>query len=279
VLLNSTQSFQALLDLNRLAIDFLTKDFPKSQQPAVSLSAADLEKFVGYYAPRAPRSQLFAFIDDFTGGLRIRVINGQLTRSSLFGKPEILIPIGKNFFRGEKDPEATAVFATDSAGQMVFSSQETEGFSYGERTSIAWAYARLALFVLSIVLMATSLLFAAVWILRKLFGGMKDAKHLAVRAVPLLATLSFCGLIFCFTRLALAGADTGKLTVWTAGVFAFSLLFPLLSLYGFLLAVRVAKNEINNGTRVHSLLVALACCVVTVFIASWHVVGLRLWAP
>src|SRR5271170_4827412 len=140
VLLNSTQSFQALLDLNRLAIDFLSKDFPKSQQPAVPMSAADLEKFAGYYASRAPRSQLFAFMDGLTGGLRIRVINGQLTRSGLFGKPEVLIPVGKNFFRDEKDPEATAVFVTDSAGQMVFSSQETEGFSYRERTSIAWTY-------------------------------------------------------------------------------------------------------------------------------------------
>ncbi|HKN75584.1 MAG TPA: serine hydrolase domain-containing protein [Candidatus Acidoferrum sp.] len=277
VLLNSTQSFQALLDLNRLAIDFLSKDFPKSQQPAVSVSAADLEKFADYYAPSAPRSQLFAFMDGLTGGLRIRVINGQLTNSSLFGKPKALIPVGKNFFRGEKDPEATAVFATDSAGQMVFSSQETEGFSYGERTSIAWTYARLALFVLSIVLMATSLLFAIVWILRKVFGGMKGVQHFAVRAVPLLATLSFCGLVFCFTKL--GGADTGRFTHWTAGIFAFSLLFPLLSLYGLFLAVRVPKAEIHNCTRVHSLLVALACCVVTVFIASWHVIGLRLWAP
>jgi hypothetical protein len=100
---------------------------------------------------------------------------------------------------------------------------------------------------------------------------------LAVRAVPLLATLSFCGLFFCFTKL--GGADTGKFTVWTAGIFAFSLLFPLLSLYGLFLAVRVPKAEIHNGTRVHSLLVALACCVVTVFVASWHFIGLRLWAP
>src|SRR5271157_5016653 len=196
VLLNSTQSFQALLDLNELAINFLSKDFPKSQQPAVPMAAADLEKFAGYYAPRAPRSQLFAFMDDFTGGLRVRVISGQLTRSSLFGKPKVLIPVGKNFFRDEKDPEATAVFATDSAGQRVFSSQETEGFSYGERTSIVWTYARLAVFLLCIVLMATSLLFAIVWILRKVFGGMKDVRHLAVRAVPFLATLSFCALVF-----------------------------------------------------------------------------------
>jgi hypothetical protein len=127
------------------------------------------------------------------------------------------------------------------------------------------------------MLMVTSVLFAMVWILRKLFGGMKDVKHLAVRAVPLLATLSFVALVFCFTKL--GGADTGKLTVWTASIFVLGILFPLLSLYGLLLAVRVPKAEIHNGARVHSLLVALACCIVAIFIASWHLIGLRLWAP
>jgi CubicO group peptidase (beta-lactamase class C family) len=277
VLLNSTQSFQALLDLNKLAIDFLSKDFPKTQQPAVSVPAADLEKFAGYYAPRAPRSQLLAFIGDLSGGVRIRVLHEQLTHSSLFGKPEPLLCVGKSLFRDEKEPEATSVFLTDSAGHMVLSSQGMEGFSYGERTTIAWTYARIVLLVLCVVLMATSLLFAIVWILRKLFGGMKDVEHLAVRAIPLLATLSLVALVFCFTKL--GGADTGKFTVWTAGIFALSILFPLLSLYGLLLSVRVPKSEIHGGTRVHSLLVALACCVVAIFIASWHIVGLRLWAP
>jgi hypothetical protein len=128
-----------------------------------------------------------------------------------------------------------------------------------------------------LVLMASSVLFALVWILRKVFGAMKDVQHLAVRTVPLLATLFFAALVFCFTKL--GGADTGKLTVWTVGIFLFSLLFPLLSLYGLLLAVRVPRNEIHSGARVHSLLVAVACSVVAIFIASWHIIGLRLWAP
>ncbi len=277
VLLNSTQSYQSILDLNALAIDFLSKDFPKPQQPAVSMSAADLEKFAGYYAPRAPRSEFLSFTEDLTGGLRIRVINGQLTRSSLFGKPEPLIPVGKNFFREEKEPEATSVFVADSAGNMALSGQGLEGFSYGERTTIAWTYARIALLVLCVALMATSLLFAIIWILRKVFGGMKDVKHLAVRAVPLLATVAFCGLVFCFTKL--GGADTGKFTLWTGGIFILSILFPLLSLYALFLAVRVPKSEIHNATRLHSLFVALACCVLTFFVASWHLVGLRLWTP
>jgi CubicO group peptidase (beta-lactamase class C family) len=277
VLLNSTQSFQALVDLNRLAIDFLSKDFPKSQQAAVSIPPGDLEKFAGYYAPLAPRSQLLSFVEDLSGGVRIRLSNGQLTRSRLFGKSEPLIPVGKNFFRGEKEPEATSIFVMNNARNMVLSSQGIDGFSFGERTSIAWTYARIALLALCVVLMATSLLFAVVWILRKLLGGMKDVKHLAVRAIPLLATLSFAALVFCFTKL--VGADTGKLTVWTVGIFALSILFSLLSLYGLLLVARVPKSEIHKGTRIHSLLVALACCVLTAFIASWHLIGLRLWAP
>jgi CubicO group peptidase (beta-lactamase class C family) len=277
VLVNSTHSYQAILDLNRLAIDFLSKDFPKPQQPALSVHASGLEKFAGFYAPRAPRNQILSFLEDLTGGLRIRVINGQLTRSGLFGKPQIMIPVGKNLFRGEKEPEATSIFVTDDAGQMVLSSQGLEGFSYGARSNIVGTYARICLLVLCVVIMATSLLFALVWILRKAFGGMKDVQHLAVRAVPLLATLCFAAMVFCFTKL--GGADTGKLTVWTAGVFAFGVLFPLLSLYSLFLAARVPKDEIHSGTRIHSLLVALACCVVTLFVASWHLIGLRLWAP
>ena len=279
VLLNSTTSYQALLDLNALAIDFLSKDFVKPQQPAVPMSAADLEKFVGYYAPLAPRSQLLSFMDGLAGGARIRVINGRLTRSDLFGKPEVLIPVGKNFFREEKEPEATSIFITRDVTGMAFSGQGIDGFSYGERRSIVWPFARITVLILCVALMATSILFAIVWILRKLFGGMKDVQHLAVRAVPLLATLSFVGLVFCFLRLGFAGAETGKFTVWTAGIFLLTVLFPLLSLYGLFLAVRVPKAEIHKGTRIHSLLVALACCVVTAFIASWHLIGVRFWAP
>jgi CubicO group peptidase (beta-lactamase class C family) len=276
VLLNSTTSYQALLDLNALAIDFLSKDFAKTQQPAVSVSAADLEQFAGYYAARAPRSQLFAFMDDLTGGMRIRIVNGKLTHSTLFGKPEVMVPVGKNFFRAQKDPEATSIFVADSAGRMVLSSPSIEGFSYGERTSITWTYARLALLILCVALMATSVLFALVWVSRKLFGGMKDVQHLGVRAIPLLAALSFFALAFCFTKLSW---DTGKFTLWNAGFFVLSLLFPLLSIVGLLLAARVPKNEINGAARIHSLLVALACCVVAAFVASWHFIGLRIWTP
>jgi len=279
VLVNSTspRAPQAIVSLNALAIDFLSKDFPKLQQPVISVGASELEKFEGFYAPRAPRSQMLSFLEEITGGLRIRLMNGQLTRSGLFGKPEPMLPVGRNLFRGEKEPEATTIFVTDTSGEMAVSSQGMEGFSYGVRSSLVWPYVRICLLVLCAVLMATSLLFAVVWILRKVFGGMKDVRHMGVRAVPFIATLCLIAFAFCFTKLGLA--DSGKLTIWTFGLFFFSVLFPLISVWGLFLAVRVPKNEIHAGTRIHSLLVSVACCVLTLFIASWHLIGLRLWVP
>lgn len=275
VLLNSTQSYKALLDLNALAIDFLSKGFPKPQQPAVSALPGDLKRAAGFYTSLAPRSQLFSFMDDFSG-VRVRFSGGQLTRSNLFGKPEALVPLGKNLFRGEKEPEATTVFIPLDGGRMALSGEGVDGFSYGERTSILWTWGRIALLAVCALLMATSVLFAIVWVPWRLFGGMKDAQHLSVRAFPLFATLCFAGFVFCFTRL--GGADTGRLTLWTGGFCILSILFGLLSLLGLFFAAIVPKAEIHRGVRIHSLLVALSCCIVAAYLFSWHLIGVRLWA-
>ena len=274
VLLNSTQSEEALRDLNTLSIDFLSKGSPKPQQATVSVASAELKKLAGFYVSRAPRLQLFSLLDDFSG-VRIRLVNGQLVRSSLFGAPETLVPLGKNLFRGEREPEATTVFVPLAGGKMALSNA-AEGFSYGERTSILWTWARIALLILCVVLMLSSLPFAVVWILRKLFRAMKDVRHLSVRVMPLLATLCFLGLCFCVAKL--PGINAGEFSVWSAGIFLLSLLFPLLAIYGLWLALRVPKTEIRSGVRIHSLLVSLASCIVAGFLLHWHLIGLRLWA-
>jgi CubicO group peptidase (beta-lactamase class C family) len=275
VLLNSTVSGQALEDLNHLAIDFLAKDFPKPQQPVIPLTTGELSNFTGYYAPRAPRSQLLAFTEELTGGTWIRAADGKLMRSGLFGKGDPLLPVGKNLFRAEKEPEATTVFFPDESGRMIYVRTGMDGEPYGERTSALWVYARLALLVGCVILVCSALLFALVWILLLLFGKMKEVKHLRVRVVPVLAILCLLAAVFSFGK---AVEDVGVLNFWSAVVFLATLLFELLSLVGLFFAVRVPKTEIHNGVRIHSLLVSLACCIVTIFFSAWHLIGLRLWA-
>src|SRR6266849_2021067 len=277
ILLNSDNSQQALETLNHLAIDFLSKDFSKPQQPVTALPAKSLKMFRGYYAPRAPRSQLFAFVDDLTGGTRIRVINGKLTRSGLFGQPETILYVGKTLFRGEKEPEGTTVFFATARGDMAVAGSGLDGIGYSERSSLAFPFMRISLLALCLFFMLSSLPYALVWLFLKLVGFMKDVRHLLVRVVPLVATLALLIVPLCFMRL--SGAQFGSFNLWTAGVFLGTFFFPILSVIGFVLVLCVPKEEIHRGVRIYSLLVSSACCVIAGFLWSWHLLALRLWAP
>jgi CubicO group peptidase (beta-lactamase class C family) len=277
ILLNSDNSQQALESLNRLAIDFLSKDFLKPQQPVIALPAKSLKMFTGYYAPRAPRSQLFAFIDDLKGGTRFRVINGKLAHSRLFGQPEPLLYVGKNLFRGEKEPEGTTVFFVTPSGNWAVVGNGLDGIPYSERSSLALLFLRIALLSLCLFLMLTSLPYALVWLFLKLIGLMKDVRHLSVRVVPLLATLALLIVPPCAMKL--DGTHIGTLNLWTAGIFLGTFFFPLLSILGLILVLRVPEDEIHRAVRIHSLLVSSACCVLTGFLWSWHLLAVRLWAP
>ena len=280
VLLNSTVSGKALGDINHLAIEFLSKDFPKPQQPVIPLTASDLKKFAGYYAPRAPTNQLLAFLEELTGGTWIRVAEGKLQRLGLFGNSkELLLPVGANLFRGEEEPEATAVFFPDTNGRMIYVRSGADGEPYGEKLFPIWLFTRLLLLAASAVVMATALPYALVWGLLLLLGRFverfKHIKHLRVRVAPLCAVLGLLAVVFAFTK---AMNDPGVFNVWSFLVFLGTIAFALLSFVGLALAVSVPKAEIHKGVRIHSLLVSMACCIVTLFLFAWHLIGLRLWA-
>jgi CubicO group peptidase (beta-lactamase class C family) len=277
VLLNSTNSGRALHDLNLLAIDFLSRDFPKPQQAVIHPPPSELQGLAGFYSSRAPRSQMFAFLDGLAGGTRIRVINGKLTRSGLFSQPKPLLCVGKNVFRGEKEPEGTMIFFTNESGDMAMAGSGLEEIPYSERSSLAMPFIRIALLSLCLFFMLTSLPFALVWLFLKLVGAMKDVRHLSVRVAPLLATLAFSIVPICFLKL--GGSQIGTFNYWTAGIFLGTFFFPLLSIAGMVLVLRVPREEIHRGVRIHSLLVSSACCVLTGFLLSWHLLALRLWAP
>jgi CubicO group peptidase (beta-lactamase class C family) len=277
VLLNSTNSGRALNDLNRLAIDFLSKDFAKPQQAAIHPASSELKKFTGYYAPRAPRNQIFAFLDDLTGGTRIRVINGKLTRSGLFGSPEPLLCVGKNLFRGEKEPEGTTIFFTNEAGRMAIVGNGLEGIPYSERSYLVLPFLRIAVLTLCLFFLLTTVPFALVWLPLKLFGMMNEVLHLSVWAIPFFATLALSIVPGCFLKL--NGPQIGTFNLWTFGIFLGTFFFPLLSVAGLIQVLLVPKDEIHRAIRIHSLLVSSACCVLTGFLLSWHLFALRLWAP
>jgi len=194
----------------------------------------------------------------------------------MFGNPEPLFPVGKNLFRGEKEPEGTTLFFQDESGHMAFTSAGDDGVSYAVKTSPVWPYTRIAVLAVCAALMLSSVAFAVIWLVRALIGKMKGVPHLAVRTVPLFAVLSLALIPFCLN--ALHGSAIGTANVFTIGIYMATILFAFLSLLGLVLALRVPKAEIHPGVRIHSLLVSIACCVLAAFFASWGLIGLRLWA-
>ena len=57
-----------------------------------------------------------------------------------------------------------------------------------------------------------------------------------------------------------------------------TLLFAILSVVGFALAIRSFGFPMNRAARLHSIVVAFGCIGWTVFLAYWGVIGLRFWA-
>jgi len=275
ILLNGDFSGKALGDLNSLAIDFLSKDFPKPQPAVPQISPSELKKFTGFYPARAPRNQLLAFLDDLLDAKRVRVQNNQLTISTMFGAPKSVISVGKNLFRHEKDPEATIAFFPNSSSQMCLVASGEGSIEYSERINPIWPYFRLLLLAMCGILLASSLLYAIPWILLWLLRQLKDVNHLRVRAVPLFAALSLIVAFFCANK---SLDSLGALSLWSILFFLGTISFAALSLIGLYFAVSVPRAEIHPAIRIHSLVVSLACCILTIFLAHWHLLALRLWA-
>src|SRR3989442_15005523 len=140
-----------------------------------------------------------------------------------------------------------------------------DGISYGERVFPVWPYLRLALLALCFALMITSILFAVVWGLRKLFGGMKDVKHLSVRVAPLIAILCLAAAIFGFTK---AVGNPGVVNGWSVLVWLGTSFFAVLSAVGVCPALFFARPKIYPGGRGDSPFVLLFSFFVTFFFSS-----------
>jgi hypothetical protein len=111
--------------------------------------------------------------------------------------------------------------------------------------------------------------------LRPLPGG---RLCLSVRALPLIAILL---LLATFGIFALAGDGSidrlGNVSAWSVSICVLTILFALTSLMALIQAWRARHWAVRHGVWIHSLLVAAACTAITIYLASWGIIGLRTW--
>jgi CubicO group peptidase (beta-lactamase class C family) len=270
VLLNATHSGEAMRRISQLAVRYLKADVEPPPKMAADVPDTILREYEGYYHQANPRNQAFAFIEWLLGGQTIAVDGKQLRATPVFGRPVPLVPVANNLFRLDADPEPTRVFATDDAGTMVL----TGGSVYAERRprwrieSVRWPA------LVSTGLALTPMLIMIPWIIH------------ARRAEPKGFWWLKLWLLFCSVGLALPviavmnaqAAQLGSRNIWTAAIFAGSILFPAAAILSFLFTVDAFLSGAGKWLRAYALMVSLAALIVSGYLSAWGMLAFRPWS-
>jgi CubicO group peptidase (beta-lactamase class C family) len=270
---------RATRKLNELFYRYLTRGVTAHQEPAQKMPHGASE-WEGYYEPESPRQSILHYAEILTGGVFVSVDSDGVHVRPLFGKAHKLIPVGTNLFRTEKAAAAGTIFTADGKDNVVMVSTIPPDMPvpvYFVKINPIWPITRMILVIGALFVMLTSIVFAAIWVPRKIFGRMKEAPHLAVRILPLVATLS---LLAAFAMTLIAGpvylARPGLASI---SFYLGTIAFAVLSIVGLALALISTRWPISRGVRIHSMMVSVACVGLTSYLAYWHQIGLRLWLP
>jgi len=265
-------------DIEQLLYAYMTRDAAAAhQQPAASMPPGASE-WTGYYEPAAPRQEKLLYLDLLLGGRFVSLKDGKMYLRSIFGPPTALIPVGGDQFRTDQSEEATTIFTTDSKGRtvMVASAPPVSAMpEYFVKTSPLWPMTRLLLVLAAIAAMLSSIVFALIWIPHGIFFG--KVEHLAIRVLPLLATIS----IIAAFAMALTSEPIylARMGLASLTYFIGTIAFAIFSVIGLMLTLTTSRSPIHRGVRIHSFLVAMACVGLTSYLAYWGQLGIRFWQP
>ena len=274
---SSLGSGDAVHELGQLLYAYMTRGTKAHQEPATKMPKGASE-WIGYYAPASPRQEKLRYLNLLLGGEFVSIRNGTMYVRSVFAAPRELIPVGANQFRSDRSEEATTIFTTDGKGSVVMVASilpETPIPDYFRKTNPVWPMMRLVLVLGALAVMLSSIAFAFIWIPRRILG--RNVEHLAIRILPLLATVS---LIAAFA-MALSSEPVylARVGVASLAYFIGTIAFAIFSVIGLALVLRSSESPIHRGVRIHSLLVAMACVGLTSYLAYWDQLGIRFWQP
>jgi len=265
MLMNDTHSPAAFAAIAGLIIDYLLGDTAPTPPPRVPVPEEELRRWVGSYHFASPRHQLFAFLERTGPGVELVVEGGRLFAQELPGARRVeLIPLGGGRFRVPAASGSHVILGHDAEGRRALSLAvgylveeprwRTLGCYWGAR-AVVW------------ILLATLLLPLSA------FGRRPGPSTVW----PVTATVSFLAAPQLFVAAAQARV-LGGLNVYTAGVFLATCTFAFASIAGAVQAVAWLDRPILAAVKVHRILLALAGCAATIYLAGYGIIGIRLWS-
>lgn len=252
---------------------------PPEPPPVADVPADTLVPHTGYYVSFTPRNEITHFVERLFGIVQVdTTVTGALSvTSALGGRPDTLLPVGAERFRGPTDPVVTAVVARSPDGTRVLSGSGPAVSGNLRAVSAVSVWGRWIGAGLSLLLLLSPLLFALYWLPVTALGRLKNRESLQLRLWPLGAVVALAG---AFALLGLALADPiprlGTPTVYSVGYAALTLAYGLATLAG-LWALVQARTAAYGPTWTYHLFVVGAELVVLVYLAAHGLVGHRFW--
>jgi CubicO group peptidase (beta-lactamase class C family) len=269
ILLNSTHSPEAMRRIAKLAVRYLKADVEVPPKPTATVAESTLRQYEGYYHDASPRNQAFAFVEWLLSGRSIRVDEGRLEMKPVFQKAVTLIPVSDSLFRLEDQAEASRIFVANDEGQMVM----TGPASYAPRLS-RWRIESIRWPVLiSAAIVLTPLLVMVAWIVH------------ARRAEPrgfwwLKVFLLLCAIAIVLPVIGVMNvmdSELGTRNLWTAAMFAGSLLLPAAAIVSFMFTID-AWRDAGRWLRAYAVIVSVAALILSGYLSAWGMIAFRPWS-
>jgi CubicO group peptidase (beta-lactamase class C family) len=264
-------------------VAYFAAETERPTQQTATTSDENILPLTGYYQSMTPMTQLMqTLLFRFVNIRKVTMKNGALYSGNfLFGKQRQLVPISNNGYH-RKGSNESLTFIEDGLDTVICYDGLRGNF---EKASPFWIFFRFGAFILTLILMASSVLFAVVWVPRILMGRMKGAKYLKARVFPLLAVLFFfatfvpllIGVMLTETDKVMM-ARLGSLTIHSFAIFVSSILFAVFSFLGLFFSLRAFFAEIGKASHVHSLLVSMVNVAATVYLWHGQVIGIMTWS-
>lgn len=271
---------KALQEIDLLVRGYLTSDVPRATPPLRTAISPLARERAGWYIADNPRVEQAHFLERLLAVARVRVDDSGLVVAPLLGKAKRYVPVTAALFRAADEPVATLALVNDSSDGRP-RAIERMGYllprSYS-RIAAPVVWLQLAVAVAFMVASAGSVVFALVWVPRRLFGKLRGAPHLSLRMWPLAATLSFG---MAWLVVILSDQDFierfGTPTVWSVGLFLCTLLFPIAAAFGLLAALRTPRGAVNRWVVLYAVVASALNVIVALYLAAWGVIGVRTW--
>jgi len=283
VMINSGNG-KALYRIAKLIRQFVVRDLtPPALPPAAPVPAELQRRYAGYYEGTSPRNQ---WLNGFERLLNVRKLNfttNELSTTNYGLGCERWVPVSERLFRKADQSVATLALLPDTDGETMIQCR----WGTLKKVSALRVWAQLVGIALICLLVLSSLLFAPIWIFRKLLGKLDNAGPLSVRVMPLVSTvllMAFDGLLaFGFRGLITARSVDdlsilGVPSLLTVSLMLVSIAFPLAAVASLYVMYRERSATMNRMAYWHSVLVALAMVAVAVYYGYWGLLGIRLWA-